>query len=59
VRLIDSATAAVALGLTDRRVRQLVNEGALTNLGTSRKIRLDVEQVADLHARRAGHDVAH
>lgn len=47
VPLIDTATAAVAMHLTDRRIRQLVAEGKLTNRGTPRKIRVSLAQLRD------------
>lgn len=47
MRLIDSATAAVLLGCTSRRVQQLVQCGSLTNRGTTRRIRLSVDEVSD------------
>ena len=45
--LIDTAMAAVALGVTDRRIRQLVTAGKLTNHGTTRRILLNLEEVRD------------
>jgi hypothetical protein len=45
VRLIDTATAAVALGVTARRIRQLVSEGKLTNNGTARRILIPLAEV--------------
>lgn len=50
--LIETPLAALMLGCTDRWVRTLVCRGDLTNRGTPRRIMLDVDQVADLAARR-------
>ena len=47
VTLIDTAMAAVALGVTDRRIRQLVAAGKLTNHGTTRRILVKLEDVRD------------
>lgn len=47
MRVIDTATAAVLLGCTPRRVQQLVQCGTLTNHGTTRRIRLDVDELSD------------
>ena len=52
MRLIDTDAAAVALGCTSRHVRRLVLDGDLTNRGTPRRIRLDVDDVYDLARRR-------
>ena len=54
VRLIDTDTAAVALGCTGRHVRRLIRDGGLTNHGSERRIRLDVDEVYDLARRRRG-----
>jgi len=35
------------MGLTDRRIRQMVTEGKLINHGTPRKIRVSLAQVSD------------
>lgn len=43
--LIDSATAAVALGIGQRDVRRLVAAGKLTNHGTARRILLSLDEV--------------
>lgn len=47
MRLIDSATAAVALGLTPRRIRQLVAAGRLKNYGTTRRILVSLDELTD------------
>ena len=43
--LIDTETAAVALGVSARRVRQLVAAGKLTNKGTARRILIPLAEV--------------
>ena len=43
--LIDTETAAVALGVTARRIRQLVAAGRLTNMGTPRRILIPLSEV--------------
>lgn len=43
--LIDPEVAALLLRVTARRVQQLVKDGALTNHGTARKIRLRLDEV--------------
>lgn len=45
--LIDSATAAAALGITERTVRRLVTRGKFTNHGTPRAILIDLEQILE------------
>jgi hypothetical protein len=45
--LVDTETAAIALGVTARRVRQLVAEGKLTNHGTARRILVDIAELQD------------
>lgn len=45
--LIDAETAAVALNVSARRIRQLVSTGKLTNYGTTRRILLDLAEVRD------------
>ena len=47
MRLIDAREAAVILGVTPRRIQQLVQTGALTNHGTPRRIQLEVDKVSD------------
>ena len=44
-RLIDTETAAVALAVTARRIRQLVATGRLTNKGTTRRILVPLSEV--------------
>ncbi len=46
--LIDTETAAYAAGITERRIRQLVETGALKNHGTARRIRVDFDELATL-----------
>lgn len=46
--LIDTETAAYAAGVSERRVRQLVQAGELTNYGTRNRIRIDYDQLATL-----------
>ena len=45
--LVDTETAAIALGVTARRIRQLVAEGKLTNHGTARRILVDIAELQD------------
>lgn len=45
MRLIDSETAARALGVTARTVRRWVTSGVLPNRGTPRAILVDLEDV--------------
>ncbi len=52
--LIDTAMAAVVLGVTARRVQQFVAQGDLTNHGDARHIRLDLDEVSARAARRKG-----
>ena len=47
VTLVDTETAAIALGVTARRIRQLVAEGKLTNHGTARRILVDIAELQD------------
>ena len=50
MRLIDTAAAAVMLRCSERRIRRLVERGALTNHGTPRAIRVDLDELARLVA---------
>lgn len=43
--LVDSEVAAIMLRVTPRRIQQLVKDGCLTNHGTTRRIRLDLDEV--------------
>jgi hypothetical protein len=45
--LINTSLAAVILGVTPRRIQQLVQAEELTNRGTPRHIRLSVDEVSD------------
>lgn len=45
--LIDTEAAAVALGVTARRIRQMVAEGKLTRYGTPRRILVDLQELQD------------
>ncbi len=47
MRLLDTRTVALALGCTDRHVRNLVARGVLTNHGTPRRIRIDLDEVQE------------
>jgi excisionase family DNA binding protein len=38
----------VALGVTERTVRRMVEQGLLTNYGTARRILLNLEEVKDV-----------
>lgn len=42
MKLIDSATAAVALSVTERTIRRMVASGKLANHGTARRILIDL-----------------
>lgn len=44
-RLVDTEVAALILGLTQRRIQQLVHAGVLTNHGTTRTIRLQLDDI--------------
>ena len=50
MRLIDTAAAAVMLRCSGRRIRRLVERGALTNHGAPRAIRVDLDELARLVA---------
>lgn len=51
---VDSKTAALAFGVTDRTVRQWVVEGWLINHGTTRRILIDPDELGeDVPTRRA------
>ena len=50
MRLIDTAAAAVMLRCSERRIRRLVERGALTNHGDPRAIRVDLDVLARLVA---------
>lgn len=43
--LLDTTTAALALGVTDRTIRRLVHRGTLTNHGTNRAIKIAWEEI--------------
>lgn len=43
--LIDTGAAAVYLRVTQRTIRRMVTRGQLTNHGTSRAIRVDLDQL--------------
>ncbi len=47
VQLIDTATAAVALGITDDGVRKLGQRKELTKYGTKKRRLWDLEEVLD------------
>lgn len=51
---VDSYTAAAALGVHPRTVRRWVNDGTLTNRGTTSRIRIPM---ADLHNARTRRQV--
>lgn len=50
---IDCETAALLLGVTARRVQQLVKEGKLANQGTPRRIRVSLDEVEAFRLRCA------
>ena len=54
--LIDTAMAAVVLGVTVRHVQRFVAQGDLTNHGSDRQIRLDLAEVSDYATRRKDQD---
>lgn len=43
--LVDTATAAVAAGVTDRTIRRWVHAGRIANHGNQRHIRIDLNQL--------------
>lgn len=45
MRLVDTLTAALALGITDRAIRYRIAAGKLTNHGTPRRIRVDLDEL--------------
>lgn len=47
MRLLDTATAAVALGCSERRIRRLVRRGLLTNHGSGWRILVDLAEVQE------------
>jgi hypothetical protein len=48
VTLIDSEMAAVLLGVSVRRVRQMVDEGKITNHGDTRSFAFDLDAISRL-----------
>ena len=44
--LIDSEMAAVLLGVSVRRVRQMVDEGKIANLGPPRSFAFDLDAIS-------------
>ena len=42
--LVDSATAALALGVSERTIRRWVQAGRLTNHGDTRRLVVDIDQ---------------
>ena len=51
---VSSSAAAVALGVSDRRIRQLCADGTLTNHGTASRILLDLDEIEAHGTRREG-----
>lgn len=49
--LVDTATAAVAAGVTERTIRRWVAAGHLTNHGTSRRVAVDLDSVTAMSAK--------
>jgi excisionase family DNA binding protein len=45
MRLVDTEAAALALGVSARRIRQLVQEGRLTNHGTTRRVLISLDEL--------------
>lgn len=45
--LLDTEAAAKALGVTPRRIRQMVAEGKLTRHGTTRRLKVDLQELRD------------
>ena len=43
--LIDTATAAIAAGVTPRTIRRWIHNGRLTNHGTNRHIRININEL--------------
>lgn len=42
---VDTAMAALVLGCTDRHIRNLVARGELTNVGTPRRILIEMSEL--------------
>lgn len=47
VDLLDTRTAALALGVTPRTIRRYVRDGQLTNHGHGRRILLDLAELQE------------
>lgn len=45
MRLVDTRIAALAAGITDRAIRYRIAKGTLTNHGTPRHIRVDLDEL--------------
>ncbi|MGH9001958.1 MAG: helix-turn-helix domain-containing protein [Acidimicrobiia bacterium] len=48
--LIDTTTAGIALGVSDRTIRRYVTDGMLTNHGHGRRILIDVAELTETTA---------
>jgi len=55
--LIDSEMAAVLLGVSVRRVRQMVDEGKVTNEGTARQFAFDIDAISRHAAQKQRRDL--
>jgi fatty acid-binding protein DegV len=50
VRAVDTLAASMAAGVTDRTVRRWVKAGKLANVGTARRVRVDLDALLALVA---------
>lgn len=58
MKLIDTELAALILGVTERRVRQMVTEGKITNHGHSaQRFEYDLEAISRLAAQKQRRDL--
>jgi phage terminase Nu1 subunit (DNA packaging protein) len=57
VTLIDSEMAAVLLGVSVRRVRQMVDEGKITNHGDPRSFAFDLDAISRLAEQKQRRDL--
>ena len=55
--LIDSEMAAVLLGVSVRRVRQMDDEGKVTNEGTLRQFAFDIDAISRHAAQKQQRDL--
>lgn len=57
MKLIDTELAALILGVTQRRVRQMVGEGKITNQGTSTNFAYDLDAISRHAAQKQRRDL--